>query len=92
MGWQGNSLAEVGRALAALEQAGKAAGRQLWSNVELFEGWPLPCEYPTPCGRHPAPIERIIQQLAAEHPYVDGHIAWVSAGMSGACVDSIRTH
>ena len=50
MGWQGNSLAEVGRALAALEQAGKAAGRQLWSNVELFEGWPLPCEYPTPCG------------------------------------------
>jgi hypothetical protein len=53
MGWQGNSLPEVEVVLAALEEAGRAAGKQVWSNVELFEGWPLPCEYPTRCGRHP---------------------------------------
>lgn len=66
-------------ALAALQTAAAAAGptQTLWSNVELFEGWPAPCEYPTPCGRHPAPIERIVKQLASEDPFVGGrHIAW----------------
>ena len=59
------------------QAAAAAAGRQLWSNVELFEGWPAPCEYPAKCGRHPAPIDRIVKQLASEDPYVGGrHIAW----------------
>lgn len=78
-GWQGNSDAEVAVALAALQGAAAASGpaQQLWSNVELFEGWPAPCEYPTKCGRHPAPIERIVKQLASEDPFVGGrHIAW----------------
>jgi hypothetical protein len=76
-GWQGNSDAEVAQALASLAHVAKAEDRQLWSNVELFEGWPLPCEYPKPCGRHPAPIERIVAQLASESPHVGGrHIAW----------------
>ena len=66
-------------ALAALRHAASASGprQRLWSNVELFEGWPQPCEFPTPCGRHPAPITRIVRQLASEDPYVGGrHIAW----------------
>ena len=77
-GWQGNSDEEVAVALGALQKAATAiAGKQLYSNVELFEGWPLPCEYPTPCGRHPAPIERIVAQLKSEDPFVGGHhIAW----------------
>ena len=78
-GWQGNSDAEVAVALAALQAAAAAAGptQALWSNVELFEGWPAPCEYPTKCGRHPAPIARIVMQLASENPFVGGrHIAW----------------
>lgn len=51
-GWQGNTDAEVAVALAALETAAAAAGpgQVLWSNVELFEGWPAPCEYPNKCG------------------------------------------
>lgn len=76
-GWMGNTDAEVAEVLTALGQAAAAAGRQLWSNVELFEGWPLPCEFPVPCGRHPAPIDRIVAQLANESPLVEGrHIAW----------------
>ena len=76
MGWQGNSFDEVKDVLIELEKSGKSAGKQVWSNVELFEGWPLPCEYPKKCGRHPAPIERIIKQLQNEDPYVHGHVAW----------------
>jgi hypothetical protein len=78
-GWQGNDDAEVALALAALQgaAAGAGPGQELWSNVELFEGWPLPCEYPTKCGRHPAPIARIVAQLASEDRFVGGrHIAW----------------
>ena len=53
------------------------SAQALWSNVELFEGWPAPCEFPTKCGRHPAPIERIVKQLASEDPFVEGrHVAW----------------
>jgi hypothetical protein len=85
MGWQGNSLPEVSAVLSSLRHAASAAGRrprQLFSNVELFEGTnpdgsaTPPCIYPARCGRHPAPIERIVRQLAAEHPYVVGHLAW----------------
>ena len=76
-GWQGNSDKEVAQALAALATAAATEKRELWSNIELFEGWPLPCEYPTKCGRHPAPMARIAKQLASEAPLVGGkHIAW----------------
>ena len=76
-GWQGNSDKEVAQALAALATAAATEKRELWSNIELFEGWPLPCEYPTKCGRHPAPMARIAKQLASEAPLVSGkHIAW----------------
>jgi hypothetical protein len=76
-GWQGNSDEEVAAALAELQKAAVATGRQLWSNVELFEGWPQPCIYPKHCGRHPAPIERVIKQLASEDAVVGGrHVAW----------------
>ena len=76
MGWQGNSFEEVKEVLIELKKAGKSAGKQVWSNVEIFEGWPLPCIYPKKCGRHPAPIERIIKQLKNEDPYVTAHVAW----------------
>ena len=73
--------------LQALEGAARASGprQALWSNVEIFEGWNAPnathpngsiCEYPTACGRHPAPIARIVAQLESEDPYVVGHVAW----------------
>ena len=76
-GWQGNSDAEVAVALAELRLAATATGRTLWSNVELFEGWPSGCTYPTPCGRHPAPMARIAKQLANEDTSAAGrHIAW----------------
>lgn len=76
-GWQGNSDAEVAVALTELRQAAADTGRALWSNVELFEGWPQPCIYPTKCGRHPAPIARIVKQLASEDAIVPSrHIAW----------------
>ena len=81
-GWQGNSDAEVAVALGALELAAAAAGpsQTLWSNVELFEGWfdnGTACAYPNKCGRHPAPIERVVKQLTSEDRFVAGrHIAW----------------
>jgi len=76
MGWQGNNFEEVKEVLIELEKAGHSVNRQVWSNVELFEGDPLPCVYPKKCGRQPASIHRIIKQLKNEHPYVKGHIAW----------------
>ena len=76
MGWQGNSFGEVKEVLIDLQKAGENAKKQVWSNVELFEGWPMPCIYPKKCGRHPAPIHRVIKQLSNEDPYVDGHVAW----------------
>jgi hypothetical protein len=44
--------------------ASRRAGRELWSNVELFEVWPPNCA--GKCGRHPAPISRVIKQMANE--------------------------
>ena len=76
-GWQGNSDAEVAEALTELAAAAHATGRALWSNVEIFEGWPKGCIYPTKCGRHPAPIDRVVKQLASEDTIVPRrHIAW----------------
>ena len=76
MGWQGNNFDEVKEVLIELKKAGQDSNRTVWSNVELFEGSPLPCIYPKKCGRQPASIERIVAQLKNEDPYVVGHIAW----------------
>ena len=41
--------------------------KKLVSNVEIFESWPLDCEWPDDCpGRHPAPFDRIRAQLENE--------------------------
>lgn len=76
MGWQGNSFNEVKEVLEKLKAAAQNTSKIIMSNVELFEGWPAPCTFPKTCGRHPAPISRIVEQLSNEHPYVDAHIAW----------------
>ena len=53
MGWQGNSFGEVKEVLIDLQKVlGRNAHKQVWSNVELFEGGR--CLYPKKCGRHPA--------------------------------------
>jgi hypothetical protein len=48
MGWMGNTLPEVSASLTALHSVARSAipARELWSNVEIFEGWPAPCNYP----------------------------------------------
>ena len=38
---------------------------------QTVDRWPASCE-----GRHPAPIERIVAQLANEAPLVDEVVAW----------------
>ena len=76
MGFQGNSLVNVSDYLGALREVVPGEGRTLWSNVELFEGWPLSCQWPGPCGRHPAPIERVQAQLANERPFAEKLISW----------------
>eukprot|EP00466_Bigelowiella_natans_P020086 jgi/Bigna1/86137/estExt_fgenesh1_pg.C_80167 len=76
MGWQGNSLQNVSDLMKAISAASTAAGRQTWSNVELFEGWPQPCIYPKKCGRAPAPFERIKSQIETESRYASILIAW----------------
>ena len=61
-----------------MKPASQRAGRRLWSNVELFEVWPQNCTgtWAHCTGRHPAPIERIIKQMANEAPLVETLIAW----------------
>ena len=77
MGAQGNSFANVTASLSAIVSGSRAAGRSVWANVELFEVWPPSCHWPTTCdGRHPAPIERIVAQLANEAHLVDEVISW----------------
>ena len=76
MGFQGNSFQNVTDYLAALLPASASMDRPLWSNVELFEGWPPSCQWPGPCGRHPAPIERVKAQLANESPFTEKMISW----------------
>ena len=73
-----NTVTEVSASLKALRAATLKAKppRELWSNVELFEGWPEPCWFPTPCGRHPAPIERIVAQICAESEIAATLVAW----------------
>ena len=64
VGWMGNTLSEVKASLTALRSVALSAtpARELWSNVEVFEGWPAPCNFPVKCGRHPAPIGRVVNQ------------------------------
>ena len=78
VGWMANTVTEVSASLKALRAATLKAKppRELWSNVELFEGWPEPCWFPTPCGRHPAPIERIVAQICAESEIAATLVAW----------------
>jgi hypothetical protein len=78
VGWMGNTLPEVEASLTALSAATAAVKppRELWSNVELFEGWPAGCWFPTQCGRHPAPIERIAGQIGTESRLATTLIAW----------------
>ena len=76
-GYQGNTDEEVAAVLKPLSAAAAAAGQPLWTNVELFEAWPLNCTFPDSCGRHPAPMERIAAQLANEDPFAPSrHVAW----------------
>lgn len=76
MGFQGNSFVNVSEYLGAIAVASRRTGHQVWSNVELFKGWPEGCEWPHSCGRHPAPFERIKAQMANEEPLVDQLVAW----------------
>jgi hypothetical protein len=78
VGWMANTLPEVAASLTALRGVTEAAKppRELWSNVELFEGWPAGCWFPTKCGRHPATIERITAQIGTESQLATTLIAW----------------
>lgn len=62
MGAQGNSFQNVTDYLGAMAKGSARVGRAIWSNVELFEVWPMP----NGKGRHPAPLERIKRQMANE--------------------------
>ena len=102
MGANGNSFSNVSEYLSELAQASRAAGRDVWSNVELcecrngrlgpltvattltppflrtVEVWPRNCTgtWEHCQGRHPAPMERIIKQMANEYDKVSLLIAW----------------
>ena len=78
VGWMANTLPEVAASLTALGAASAQAKppRELWSNVELFEGWPAGCWFPTACGRHPASIARITSQIGMESRLATKLIAW----------------
>lgn len=77
----GNSFGDVRQLLGNVSAASARQGRSAWTNIELFEVWPSSCEWPAVChGRHPAPFERIRQQLENEAPLLRGPepkiIAW----------------
>ena len=55
-----------------MAKGSKRVGREIWSNVELFEVWPLPDGK----GRHPAPLARIKRQMANEVGLAQKLIAW----------------
>lgn len=77
MGAQGNSLQNATDFLGNLSAAAARAGRRrAWSNVELFETWPPSCLWPAPCGRHPGPFPRILEQIRAEARLSTTLIAW----------------
>ena len=77
MGAQGNSFQNASDYLGNISVGAARAGRETWSNVELFEVWPRSCQWPTRCeGRHPAPFSRIEQQMANEWKFTSPLIAW----------------
>ncbi len=84
VGWMGNTLPEVRASLTALRAAATATtpSRELWSNVELFEGWPAGCWFPEQCGRHPGSMERIAAQISVESQLATTLIAWSWAELS----------
>lgn len=78
MGANGNSFQNVSDYLGAMASASRRVGRKIWSNVELFEVWPVNCSgtWSNCRGRHPAPIERITAQMANEAAVTSTLIAW----------------
>ena len=77
MGAQGNSFENASDFLGNM-----SAQVPAWANVEIFEVWPQSCQWPDPChGRHPAPWDRIVKQMANEAAQLGGPasatlIAW----------------
>jgi hypothetical protein len=90
VGWMGNTLPEVKASLTALRSVALAATptRELWSNVEIFEGFPAPCNFPVKCGRHPAPIDRVVKQLGEESQIATTLIAWSWSMLSPSGFDT----
>ena len=83
----GNSFADVRALLGNLSAAVARTNRSAWTNVELFEVWPRSCEWPDVChGRHPAPFERIRQQLENEAPLLVGPDAKIIAWEWSSCL------
>ena len=67
MGHLGNSYQNVSDFMKATEASLVAGEPPLRMNVELFETWPPECQWPDSCpGRHPAPWDRIVKQMANE--------------------------
>jgi hypothetical protein len=90
MGWMGNTLPEVKASLTALRSVARSAkpARELWSNIEIFEGWPAPCNFPVKCGRHPASIERVVTQIGEESKIATTLISWSWAMISPSGYDT----
>ena len=70
-----NSLADTAEFLGNCSAAGLRQNRSTWSNVELFQVWPPSCEWSKVAGhcrgRAPAPMDRIITQLATASAVLD---------------------
>eukprot|EP00041_Stephanoeca_diplocostata_P027642 m.764847 g.764847 ORF g.764847 m.764847 type:complete len:372 (-) comp23217_c0_seq39:1653-2768(-) len=78
MGANGNSFQNVTDYLTAIARVSHEVGREVWSNVELFEVWPMNCtgSWSHCSGRHPGPIKRITEQIANEANIAPTLIAW----------------
>lgn len=70
-----NSLADTAAFLGNCSAAGLRQNRSIWSNVELFQAWPPSCEWSKASGhcrgRAPAPMDRIVTQLATASAVLD---------------------
>ena len=68
MGANGNTFADaaafLGNLTAAITRTRGPGRSQPWSNVELFESWPVPNDPKS--GRRPAPFSRIYAQMQNE--------------------------
>ena len=70
-----NSLEDTAAFLGNCTAASLRQNRSQWSNVELFQVWPTTCTWSREAGhckgRAPAPMERIIRQLATAAAVLD---------------------